>query len=80
MKEVAAVATDTAKQCRSVGVATRICTLPGAAPSDRSTVQVPLYSLFFCLGFVAFYCSNNPMMLPKVMSLQLYTLCILSRC
>ncbi|KAL3151120.1 hypothetical protein ABBQ38_012986 [Trebouxia sp. C0009 RCD-2024] len=35
LKEVAAVATDTAKQCRSVGVATRICTLPGAAPSDR---------------------------------------------
>ena len=41
LKEVAAVAAETAKQCRSVGVATRICTLPGATPSDRSTVQVP---------------------------------------
>lgn len=39
LKEVAAVANDTAKQCRSVGVATHICTLPGAAPSDRFTAQ-----------------------------------------
>ena len=39
LKEVAAVANDTAKECRSVGVATHICTLPGAAPSDRSAVQ-----------------------------------------
>ena len=42
LKEVAAVANDTAKQCRSVGVATHICTLPGAAPSDRSTAQAQL--------------------------------------
>lgn len=53
LKEVTAVATKIAKQCRSVGVATRICTLPGAAPSDRSTVQVPLHPLpLFCSGFV----------------------------
>ena len=42
LKEVAAVAGEAAKQCRSVGVATHICTLPGATPSDRSVVQIPL--------------------------------------
>lgn len=47
LKEVAAVANDTAKQCRSVGVATHICTLPGAAPSDRSVVQPPMQPRVF---------------------------------
>lgn len=42
LKEVAAVASEAARQCRSVGVATHICTLPGATPSDRSLVQIPL--------------------------------------
>lgn len=35
LQEVAAAAKEAADQCRSVGVATRICTLPGASPSDR---------------------------------------------
>ena len=37
LQEVAAAAKEAADQCRSVGVATRICTLPGASPSDRLT-------------------------------------------
>lgn len=35
LHEVAAAAKEAASQCRSVGVATHICTLPGAGPSDR---------------------------------------------
>ena len=50
LKEVAAVATGTAKQCRSVGVATHICTLPGAAPSDRSSAQAQLQHSVIVLG------------------------------
>ena len=55
LKEVAAVANETAMQCYSVGVATDICTLPGAAPSNRSPVQLPLLcsdvlAVEFCFG------------------------------
>ncbi len=35
LKEVAAAASEAASLCRTVGVATHICTLPSAAPSDR---------------------------------------------
>lgn len=77
LKEVAAVANDTAKQCRSVGVATRICTLPGAAPSDRSTVQVPLHSCFFSLGFVKWCCSCTLRHLPKLTNPLLYKRCVI---
>ncbi len=54
LQEVAAAAKEAADQCRSVGVATRICTLPGASPSDRLTVHTSialallLISIFIC--------------------------------
>lgn len=35
LQEVSEVARQAAQHCRSVGVATHICTLPGAQPSDR---------------------------------------------
>ena len=46
LQEVAAAAKEAADQCRSVGVATRICTLPGASPSDRSTVHTSIALCF----------------------------------
>ena len=35
LREVAAVAREAAQECRSVGMATHICTVPGAPPSHR---------------------------------------------
>lgn len=52
LQEVAAAAKEAANQCRSVGVATRICTLPGASPSDRLTaydrIALSLMSILIC--------------------------------
>ena len=39
LPEVAAAARQAAEQCRSVGVATHICTLPGSQPSDRQALH-----------------------------------------
>ena len=42
LPEVAAAAKQAAEQCRSVGVATHICTLPGGQPSDRQALHALL--------------------------------------
>ena len=52
LQEVAAAAKEAADQCRSVGVATRICTLPGASPSDRLTVHNRIALVLFLISIL----------------------------